>query len=237
MPNGMAKGSSAKSGKGNARGAKKRKRRGPGGVRELEIVDAAIDIFHDHGYAATSVDDIAEAVNLLKGSLYYYIDTKEDLLLRIVEDVHAEVEALLKESIRDTSRPPLERFADYIRAQVEYNARNIKRVRVYYHDYEQLSDERLEEVRRRRRADEQAVVGLLREAKKAKEVSKDLDERLAARAVFATIIWMYTWFKPGGGVSGKEFGEFCADFVLNGLRGLAPPSPDKPRRKGRAKSA
>jgi AcrR family transcriptional regulator len=218
MLDGMAKGSSAKVGKDSSRATKKRrKRRGAGGVRELEIIDAAIEIFHDHGYAATSVDDIAEAVNLLKGSLYYYIDTKEDLLLRIVEEVHAEVEALLDESIRDTSRPPLERCTDYIRAQVGYSARNIKRVRVYYHEYEQLSEERLTELRRRRRADEQAIVGLLREAKKAKEVPKGLDEKLAAKAVFATIIWMYTWFRPGGGVSGKALGQFTADFALGGI--------------------
>jgi AcrR family transcriptional regulator len=189
------------------------------GNREQEIIDAAVDIFHANGYSATSVDDVANAVGILKGSLYYYMDSKEDLLLRIVEDVHEEVEALMAEALADEDAPPLERLATYVRAQVDYNARNIKRVRVYYHDYDQLSPERLASVRKRRRANEQTIIALLKEAKKAGEVPASLNERLAAKTVFATIIWTYTWFKPGGGVSGAELGEFCADFVLNGLRG------------------
>ena len=44
--------------------------------------------FHEKGYEATSIQDIADAVGILKGSLYYYITSKEDLLFEILEDVH-----------------------------------------------------------------------------------------------------------------------------------------------------
>jgi AcrR family transcriptional regulator len=218
----MARGSLTEGGrKRSPKGKNAQARNGSGssGSRGQEIIDASVDIFHANGYSATSVDDVANAVGILKGSLYYYMDSKEDLLLRIVEDVHDEIEELLAESLADKDVPPLQRLATYVRAQVDYNARNIKRVRVYYHDYDQLSSERLASARKRRRANEQAIITLLKQAKKAGEVPSSLNERLAAKTVFATIIWTYTWFKPGGGVSGAELGEFCADFALNGLRG------------------
>ena len=195
--------------------------------REQDILAAAVDIFHANGYSATSVDDVANSVGILKGSLYYYIDSKEDLLQRIVEEVHEDVEEIIREALARTDLSPLVRLAEYLRTQVDYNVRNIKRVRVYYHDYEQLSPTRLASVRKSRRVNEQSIVALVKEAKEAGEIPASMNERLATKTVFATITWMYTWFKPGGGVSGKEFGDFCADFVVNGLRGSGAPAPAK----------
>lgn len=187
--------------------------------REQEILDAAVDTFHAKGYAATSVDDIASAAGILKGSLYYYIDSKEDLLWLIVQEVHHDVAELMRTALAHTELAPLERLAEYVRGQVDYNARNIKRIRVYYHDYDQLATENVERVRESRRLNEHQVLDLVREAKDGGEVPPDTDARLATNTAFATIIWMYTWFKPKGGISGRAYGDFCADFVVNGLRG------------------
>jgi AcrR family transcriptional regulator len=187
--------------------------------REGEILAAAVDIFYDRGYATTSVEDVASAVGILKGSLYYYIDSKDDLLFRIVDAVHQDVQQIVDEVAARTDEPPLDRLADYVRRQVEYNARNLKRIAVYYHDFERLSDERLADIRKRRRQHEQFVTGLLGEAQERGDLAADLDLRLAAKCVFATIIWMYTWYRPGGNVSGKALGDFCARFVLDGVRG------------------
>jgi TetR/AcrR family transcriptional regulator, cholesterol catabolism regulator len=224
----MARGSLSKGGRrlkakdGNGKGAKNGSR-----GREQEILDAAIDIFHANGYSATSVDDVAASVGILKGSLYYYMDSKEDLLWWIVEEVHDDVEEVIEAALERTELPPLQRLADYVRAQVDYNARNIKRVRVYYHDYEQLTTDRLASVRKSRRANEQRIVDLVKDAKEAGEVPGTTNERVATKTAFATIAWMYTWYKPGGGVSGAELGDFCADFVVNGLRGPTPAFPSE----------
>ncbi|MCY0902366.1 MAG: TetR/AcrR family transcriptional regulator, partial [Firmicutes bacterium] len=48
-----------------------------------EIAQAAIRLFNEKGYHATSVQDIADEVGLQKGSLYHYIASKEELLLQI----------------------------------------------------------------------------------------------------------------------------------------------------------
>src|SRR3954470_12301411 len=53
--------------------------------REDEILAAAARIFREKGYHAASVRDIAESVGLLKGSLYHYIRSKEELLARLFD--------------------------------------------------------------------------------------------------------------------------------------------------------
>ena len=52
------------------------------------IIEAAARMFDAKGYSATSTQDIANEVGLLKGSIYYYINSKEDLLFRIIEESH-----------------------------------------------------------------------------------------------------------------------------------------------------
>ena len=48
--------------------------------KEQEIITVAARLFKEKGYRATTLEDIAAAVGMLKGSLYYYIQSKEELL-------------------------------------------------------------------------------------------------------------------------------------------------------------
>jgi AcrR family transcriptional regulator len=202
--------------------------------REELILEAAVEVFHDKGFSDASVDDVANAVGILKGSLYYYIDSKEDLLERVLDAVHREVEELIAEKLEHADGKPLDKIAAYIRAQVEYNVRNLKRVRVYYKDYERLTPERLASVREKRRGNEQVMIATIEAAKEAGELDAGLDERLAAKSVFALIIWMHTWYRRGGGVSGAELGDFCANFALDGLH-MSPPAEGTKKKTGRSK--
>src|SRR6266576_966289 len=67
--------------------------------RKVDVTDAAIDVFWRKGYSAASVQDVADSVGVLKGSLYYYIDSKEDLLYEILHGVHEEALARIEAAI------------------------------------------------------------------------------------------------------------------------------------------
>jgi len=62
-----------------------------------EIIAAAAKVFQTKGYHAATVQDIADAVGILKGSLYHYIKMKEDLLFWLLEAVHGDVEVILED--------------------------------------------------------------------------------------------------------------------------------------------
>jgi len=53
--------------------------------RGEEVYEAALRLFREKGYHATSMQDIAAVVGLYKGSLYHYIGGKEDLLIQVFE--------------------------------------------------------------------------------------------------------------------------------------------------------
>jgi TetR/AcrR family transcriptional regulator, cholesterol catabolism regulator len=65
--------------------------------RWAEIIDAAFEILAEKGYEATTIQVVAARVGLLKGSLYYYIQSKEDLLFAVIERAHIEALAWLRD--------------------------------------------------------------------------------------------------------------------------------------------
>jgi AcrR family transcriptional regulator len=189
-----------------------------GGGREAKILAAATTLFYGQGYSHTSVEDVARAVGVLKSSLYYYIDSKEDLLVRILEEVHEEVAVIVDDVVAHAELDPLERLSLYVRRQVDYNARNVRKIAVYYHEFSRFGGPRLAGVRRQRRQHEQFLVELIEEAAASGQLPSGLDARLAARAIFATMIWPYTWYRADGDVSAPALADFCVAFVLEGVR-------------------
>lgn len=69
-------------------------------ARPAEILDAALDLFVERGFAATRLEDVAQRAGVSKGTVYLYFDSKEDLfkavirsgIVRAIEDAEQRVE-------------------------------------------------------------------------------------------------------------------------------------------------
>jgi hypothetical protein len=98
---------------------------GPGSFRRREeVLRAAARLFFDRGYAATSTADIARALGLQRGSVYYYLSTKEDLLYELVRDRYASGTALL-ERLRNDPRDAPTKLRRLIEEHVAEIAENL----------------------------------------------------------------------------------------------------------------
>jgi AcrR family transcriptional regulator len=69
------------------------------------LLDAAFRIFAERGYRAVRLEDLAKAAGMTKGAIYYYFDSKEDLLRRALEHRHREVFAEIGEALRAERAP------------------------------------------------------------------------------------------------------------------------------------
>jgi AcrR family transcriptional regulator len=186
--------------------------------RAKQIMEVAEQLFHERGYAETSMDDIARAAGLLKGSLYYYMDSKEDLLYRIVDQVHEVVQEHLDNAVAHTDLTPLDRILLYTESQLTYNTANMMRIAVYHHEWRRLEGDRLKHVRDRRKEHEHAMIMLLEEARDTGQIPADTDIPMANASLFAVIIWPYTWFRPGSS-SASRITKTAVQFVRGGLVG------------------
>jgi AcrR family transcriptional regulator len=80
----------------------------PLGVRD-RIIEVAADLFLKQGYGATGIAQILEAAGILRGSLYYYFPTKEDLLIAILEWRKKQMFPVVMQPVFDRLDDPLER--------------------------------------------------------------------------------------------------------------------------------
>ena len=65
----------------------------PAEVRRSEILEAAVGLFHEAGYDATTVQHIAAAAGVAAGTVYLYFPSKEHVLLALHSDFHAGIDA------------------------------------------------------------------------------------------------------------------------------------------------
>jgi AcrR family transcriptional regulator len=186
-------------------------------VRDAEVLRTAAEVFARRGYAAATVQDVADEMGMLKGSIYYYIESKEELLFRVLGAVHDDVDALLRDVAALPDLDPLERLCEYVRRHVTYNLRNLVKISVYHGDIDQLSDARRREILRRRKQHEDFVVGLVSDGQRQGLIDGEHDARLLAHNVSATIIWPHRWFRPRGRIRAEAVVDGCVAFVNGGL--------------------
>src|SRR5207244_13223476 len=113
--------------------------------REKSIRAAALRIFRQKGYHAASMQNIADAVGLYKGSLYYYVSSKEELLVRLFEGRADQVLGELRAITRGTGTCT-ERLRAMVRAYVLGVLRNPDSVRVYLREEHVLRPAALRQV-------------------------------------------------------------------------------------------
>lgn len=191
--------------------------------RWRKILDAAAEIFATKGYEATTIRDIAEAAGILGGSLYYYISTKEDLLFALIEDFHRLGSQGIAEVEAETEGRALEVLRAVIVRHVALNARNGARAAVFHNDFRHLDDERKREIVRSRRAHEDRIEELIRDAQEEGAARPALDPRLTALSVLSLLNSTHQWYRPDRGVTPEQLGELQADLLLHGLSVRATP--------------
>jgi AcrR family transcriptional regulator len=194
----------------------RRRRSRPPRRRRQEILEAAAGVFHEKGYKATSIQDIADAVGILKGSLYYYITSKEDLLFEILQDVHQQGLQNL-ERVDKVPGSPLQKIRAFVTVHVTHNAENLVKMAVFFHDFRSLSPERREIIVAERDLYDQHLRALISEGQKDGSVCPDLDPKLTSIEILGMMNWIYHWYRPGGTLSVSALADSMADFVVAGL--------------------
>ena len=152
-----------------------------GNSQEARMIDVAARMFQERGYDATRLQDIADEVGLLKGSLYHYIDSKDDLLWAIILRQHESALALA-DRCRQMDAATDVRLAEFIRGYTDSLENDHIYVSVYLRDLNRLSPERREKIIRERLAYSDFLVELLTEGKRKGTFRKDLDPGLTSQA-------------------------------------------------------
>jgi AcrR family transcriptional regulator len=182
---------------------------------EEEILAAAARIFREKGYHGASVRDIAESVGLLKGSLYHYIRSKEELLARLfegaLEDTVRELERIAAADAR-----PSERLGEMVKAYALAVTANLDSVGLYLREWRSLPGPELTRLRARRRAMRALFEDVIAEGVRARELATS-DPKIAALAILGMCNWIYEWYRPRGRLRPEQLASELAERAVRSV--------------------
>jgi AcrR family transcriptional regulator len=183
-------------------------------IRE-DILRTAAQQFGELGYHRARLEDVARALGMKKGSLYYHIDSKEDLLFVLHDRL---IDELTRNTV--TALEQADGVEQQVRAAVRVAMRLIaehqQEVTVFLHERHVFSWERWAGIRAKRDAYERLVAGVLEAGVSAGRL-RSLPAPLATKGILGMVNWGYQWFHSDGRFTADEIAEVFADLVLNGL--------------------
>jgi AcrR family transcriptional regulator len=184
--------------------------------RPQEILNAAADLFHHRGYHATTVEDIAGAVGLKKGSLYHYI-TGKDLILKTLaeETIQGYVEDA--ERISAEGGSAADRLSRVIAAHVERLCAAPERVTVLVREAHYVPDALASDVRGRTWRYTHLLSDLIAEGVERGEFS-EVDPGVAGLMLLGALNWAHRWYQPEGRLTPEEIGRQFSQLFLRGLQ-------------------
>lgn len=198
--------------------------------RDVEVVAAGIKIFHAKGFSAATMQDVADEVGVLKGSLYHYVASKEDLLYRILRESHDQAAGIM-DDVAALQVSPIERLRTYLVRIHLWYLTNHERAGIYYNQQRFLTGAHREEVLAQARAFEQFLRELLAEARGSGVLRPDLDLRLATLYLLGALNSLPRWYRPGGPYGPEHIAQVFTDLAV---RALLPDAPAAKPRRGRS---
>lgn len=184
------------------------------------LLDAAAALFAKKGYDLTSTREIAAQLGINKASLYYHIQTKEDLLYDICNSALTQIRDDVEAALKDASNP-LQRTEILIRTHIESMLREYERHSAALTEMSCLSTKRLAEVTALRDGYETLTRSVLDEAQTAGALRKDVPVKYLCLALLGLLNRVLVWYRPNGPLSPGQIGALFATIYLTGGEPIA----------------
>jgi len=183
----------------------------------IEILKSAAAAFRKLGYHGATVEQIAAALHMKKGNLYYYFRNKEEILFACHEYSHDRLQELLDKVVRSTA-PADEKLRRLITSTVHVILDELHGTALLL-DLEALSPAHLKAVIVRRDRFDRGMRMILEEGIATGAFGPG-DPKLVAFAMLGALNWIARWFNPGGPASSEEIATRFADYLIAGLRSI-----------------
>jgi AcrR family transcriptional regulator len=181
--------------------------------RRREILVVATRLFAEVGYEATTLEMIADELALSKPGLYYYIKSKDDVLVQIHEDIVQTIIEQAEASATPEMSPDERLWRLIVSHVVTLCSHPARRVFLLYRG--QLS-ERTQDIIALRDRYQHLVEAVVEEGIK-QGIFRVTNARLATAALLGALNWIPNWYSPEGPLSLREIGAYFANILVGGL--------------------
>jgi AcrR family transcriptional regulator len=198
-------------------------------LRKQKIIDTAIEVFHEKGYRAATLEDVAKMLGLTKAALYHYVSSKEELLSIIyIQAIDSFFAHAFEIAGRDLTPP--EKLRLLIHDHVErIITDNLAMFAVFFSEENQLPDADFRKIRKEQRKYNQVFKQIIEEGID-QGFFRPVDPSLHVNAILGMLNWLYRWYKPGTGrQTPDEIANHFVDLIENGYLKLQTESKQAPK--------
>jgi TetR/AcrR family transcriptional regulator, cholesterol catabolism regulator len=180
-----------------------------------EILSSAVTLFAARGFRAVTIDDIASNLGYTKSVVYYYFNSKNEILWRVFSRIYdAYFESI--QSVETEHLEPAEALSQIVRAHAmnvmerkDWNA-------IYYRDESELNEKQQKLILQRKR-EYDAVIETAYQAGVDQGVFRDdIPTPVAVRAILGMCNWLYTWYKEDGPLTAPEIADHYVSLLMDG---------------------
>lgn len=183
-----------------------RERRASDETGDAVIVEAAIAAMFENGYHGTSVREIADRAGMSVANVYYYFQSKHDLLFQFMDNSAKQLLAQLEDAVSRAPDEPAARLAVVVRVFVERHTLRQAAAFVAATELRALDDDARATVVSRRNAIEALFREVVRDGVQRGAFTAE-DPHLAVRAILDMASSVSSWYRAGGGMSGAEIAD------------------------------
>lgn len=179
--------------------------------KRVEILKSAAAAFRRRGYHGASVDEIASALRMTKGNLYYYFRNKEDILYAC-HDYSLDILLRLLDEVRQEPTPADDKLRTLILAFVRLILDELQGTALTL-DPDALSPPLLEKVIAKRDEFDRGLRAIIRQGMDEGLFAPG-DPKMIEFAIMGAVNWISKWFDPAGPMTSQQIGEAFADFLV-----------------------
>lgn len=183
-------------------------------ARRRAVLEAGAKLFNDQGYEQTSLEEIAAAVQVTKRTLYYYVDSKEDILFGCHQLGLEFLGATMAQS-QDVSLPVLQRIEALIRGYCAWVSTDLGATIAMVREHS-LSFARREILRASKAEVDFQLRSLIKQGI-AEGSLRSCDPKLVAAAVFGALNWIPHWNRVEDPVPHEALAEQYLQLVMQGM--------------------
>ncbi len=180
------------------------------------VLGAAARLFRQKGFDKTTVKEIAEACDMLPGSLHYRYPSKESILVDLMRLALEQASTALSEAIRGESEP-LEQLRQGINAHLELLVGGSDMVYVLLFEWRSLQGQSRKEMIDLRDRYELLWSAMIQSLSFQNLIRADVDRDLLRLIGLGALNWVATWFNEGGRYTVKDIGDFVWVVIKDGV--------------------
>ena len=179
-----------------------------------KIIAAAAAAFREHGLAQAGMREIADAAELSAANLYYYFESKDELVFFCQDDSLDRMLAAAQEAVAATGSPA-EQLERVVEAQLRCMLVDLAGASAHL-EVEALPPELREKIVKKRDRYERALREIVKRGI-ASGAFRRCDATLVTRAILGAVNWTARWYRPGGAKSEQAISKSFSDYLLRGL--------------------